>query len=195
MSSRTTSRRLILIPMKFRPRKKLLLSLLLTVALPEARTPLWARDKGFAYVANAGSWNVSTYTIDERTGALTQIAGSPFVTGQNPISVVVSTNGKFAYVTNLFSNTVSAYTIDAETGGLTPVNGSPFAADTPYSMALSPNGRFAFVTDYDSTTVSAFTINAETGALTPVAGSPFATGLPARIDSRYPEQQVCLRGR
>ena len=82
MSSRTTSRRLISIPIRVRPRKKLLLGLLLTVALPAAWTPLWARDKGFAYVANSGSGNVSAYTIDESTGALTQIAGSPFVTGQ-----------------------------------------------------------------------------------------------------------------
>src|SRR5260370_21979975 len=123
MSSRTTSRRLILLLISCRPRKKLLLSVLLTVALPGAWTPLWARDEGFAYVVNSGSGNVSAYTIDESKGALTQIAGSPFVTGQNPISVVVSTNGEFAYVTNFFSNTVSAYTIDAETGGLTPVNG------------------------------------------------------------------------
>ena len=32
----------------------------------------------FAYVGNAGSYNVSGYTINASTGALTPISGSPF---------------------------------------------------------------------------------------------------------------------
>jgi Lactonase, 7-bladed beta-propeller len=106
MNSRTMSRRLILIPIRFRPRKKLLLSLLLTVALPGAWTPLWAREKGFAYVA----------------------IGSPFAAGDIPMSVTVSSDNQFVYTANLASNNVSAYAIDARTGALTPLAGSPFAA-------------------------------------------------------------------
>jgi hypothetical protein len=41
----------------------------------------------FAYVANYGSANVSAYTIDPTTGALTAISGSPFAAGTNPFSV------------------------------------------------------------------------------------------------------------
>ncbi|MGC9237930.1 MAG: beta-propeller fold lactonase family protein, partial [Thiomonas sp.] len=44
----------------------------------------------FAYVANAGSNNVSAYSINATTGALTPVAGSPFAAGNLPLSVVVA---------------------------------------------------------------------------------------------------------
>jgi DNA-binding beta-propeller fold protein YncE len=44
----------------------------------------------FAYVANHDSANVSAYTIDGTTGALTEIAGSPFPSGVNPFSVTTT---------------------------------------------------------------------------------------------------------
>ncbi len=66
----------------------------------------------FAYVANSGSSNVSAYTINATTGALTAVPGSPFAAGTTPVSVTVDPSGKFAYVANSGSDTVSAYTID-----------------------------------------------------------------------------------
>ena len=47
---------------------------------------------GFAYVANAGGvfGNVSAYTIDGTTGALTPVAGSPFAAGSQPTSVTTT---------------------------------------------------------------------------------------------------------
>src|SRR4029077_17513004 len=82
----------------------------------------------FAYVTINGDnfGDVSAFTINATTGALTPIPGSPAV-GSVPSSVAVSVNGKFAYVTNLADNSVSAYSINATTGALTPVAGSPFA--------------------------------------------------------------------
>src|ERR1700675_4080684 len=62
-------------------------------------------------VANSNSSNVSEYSIDPATGALTQIPSSPFPTGTNPFSVAVSPSGGFAYVANFTSNNVSAYSI------------------------------------------------------------------------------------
>jgi 6-phosphogluconolactonase len=49
-------------------------------------------------VANVYSNNVSAFTINPSTGALTEIAGSPFAAGMMPRSVVVDPSGKFAYV-------------------------------------------------------------------------------------------------
>src|SRR5690348_15242045 len=56
----------------------------------------------FAYVANKGSNNVSAFTIDPRTGALTAV-GSPAAAGTSPLSVAVDPTGKFAYVANFMS--------------------------------------------------------------------------------------------
>jgi hypothetical protein len=83
----------------------------------------------FAYVANNFADNVSAFTINTATGALTPVPGSPFAAGRAPFSVAVSPeDDQFAYVANQFSNDVSAYAIDATTGALTPVADSPFAA-------------------------------------------------------------------
>src|SRR5258706_7872210 len=86
------------------------------------------RTGKFAYIANNSSNNVSGYTIDATTGALTAIPGSPgspFAAGTHPFSVAVDPTGKFAYVANDGSNNVSGYTIDAATGALTTIPGSP----------------------------------------------------------------------
>ncbi len=81
----------------------------------------------FAYVANYGSNNVSAYTINASTGALTQVTGSPFGAGTQAYDVAIDPNGKFVYVTNYGSNNVSAYTVNATSGALTQVAGSPFS--------------------------------------------------------------------
>ena len=44
----------------------------------------------FAYVANQGSANVSAYTINGTTGALTAVTGSPFTAGTGPSSVTTT---------------------------------------------------------------------------------------------------------
>ena len=139
----------------------------------------------FAYVANQGSNDISAYTVNPTTGALTSIAGSPFPAGTNPFLVQFAFLGippspKFAYVANQGSDDISAYTIDATTGVLTPVAGSPFAAGlTPFVVnpTFTSSGQlFAYVANQGSNDVSAYTINATTGVLTPVAGSPFPAG-------------------
>jgi hypothetical protein len=44
----------------------------------------------FAYVANDTSNNVSAYTINALTGALTPVVGSSFAAGTNPASVTTT---------------------------------------------------------------------------------------------------------
>jgi DNA-binding beta-propeller fold protein YncE len=80
------------------------------------------------YVANAGSNNVSGYTLDSG-GSLKKVPGSPFATGSGPQEAAVNSTGKFAYVTNYISNNVSAYAV-AGNGALTQVPGSPFETIT-----------------------------------------------------------------
>jgi DNA-binding beta-propeller fold protein YncE len=123
-----------------------------TVAAPPASISAATQSPdnvaGFAYVANSGSDNVSAYTINATTGALSEVAGSPFAAEIGPESISVHPSGKFAYVANFgsanVSGSVSAYTIDASTGTLSEIAGSPFAAGTlPVSITVDPSGRFA----------------------------------------------------
>ena len=78
----------------------------------------------FAYVANTGTNNVSAYSINTTTGALTAL---PTVRGRSGPAAMAMTRGttavtytpKFAYVANYLSANVSAYTINPTTGALT----------------------------------------------------------------------------
>jgi 6-phosphogluconolactonase len=145
----------------------------------------------FLYVGGfAGSTGntavISAYSINSTTGALTQIAGSPFSVGafsQTP-RMAVDPSGKFLYSGGLAG--VFAFTIDPVTGALAPVAGSPFAADGPQAITVDAKGKFVFAANTGSSTISAFAINATSGALTPVPGSPFATGLSAVSISANP---------
>jgi 6-phosphogluconolactonase len=138
----------------------------------------------FVYVPNSSQCascapgNVSAYTVNAGSGALTPIAGSPFPdAGLGPSGAAVDPTGKFLYVSNVLSGSVSAYTINAGSGALTAVSGSPFVAGSqPEAVAVEPSGKFLYVANYFSNTISAYTINTSSGALTPVPGSPFAAG-------------------
>jgi DNA-binding beta-propeller fold protein YncE len=129
--------------MKTRPSHRTILSII-AVALAWLPTELHAQ---FAYVANAGSDDVSGYRIDSASGALTPISESPFPAGFGPSSVAVDPAGRFAYVANRDSADVSGYTINPASGALTPIPGSPFPAEVgPRSVAVDPSGRFVYVT-------------------------------------------------
>jgi len=153
------------------------------IGLAGTGTSLWGQT-GFAYVANGNSNNVSAYSIDGTTGALTQVAGSPFPVGSapSPYSVAVDPTGQFVYVASSSGN-VSAYSINGTTGALTAVPGSPFPAGAgSVSVTVDSTGRFVYTANSNTNNVSAFTIDETDGHLTPVAGSPFPAGtLPVSV--------------
>jgi hypothetical protein len=101
----------------------------------------------FAYVTNSQTMfgnNVSGYTINPTSGALTPIPGSPFFSGTGPRSVAVDPSSRFVYVVNtgrFFPATeanVSGFTINTVTGALTHIPGSPFRAGlAPSSVAVT----------------------------------------------------------
>ena len=131
----------------------------------------------FAYVANGTDSNVSVYTINQTSGALT--AGTAVSAGTVPISIAIDPTGQYAFVANNGSNTVSAYTITAGTGALVAVGGSPFTVNglgsptSPRSVAVAPTGKFVYVANAGNNSVSKFTITA--GALS--GESAVATGV------------------
>jgi len=122
-------------------------------------------------VGNSNDSNLSTYSINASTGALTQVGG--VVATGAVSSVIVEPSGRVAYVTNI-NGGVSAFSIDASTGALNSI-GSLAAGALPFSVAADLSGRFVYVVNDGDDTLSTFTINASTGALTSV-GATVATG-------------------
>jgi 6-phosphogluconolactonase (cycloisomerase 2 family) len=131
----------------------------------------------FVYVTNGGSNNVSAYTVEATSGALTAISGSPFAAGSLPVAVAVDPTGAYVYVANQTDATVSAFTVDRMSGALTAVSGSPFATGpAPTSVAIDTSGSFVYVTSGNGGTVWAYAIGVGGALVATIHGSPFAAG-------------------
>jgi YVTN family beta-propeller protein len=126
----------------------------------------------FAYVANAGSDDVSMYIVDSANGTLTSIGR--IAAGVSPRSIAIDPSGKFVYVVNPGSNNVSMYGIDAATGALTS-KATIAVGPQPGLVAVDPSGKFAYVADPSN--VSMFTINPATGALASIGTIAAGVGL------------------
>jgi YVTN family beta-propeller protein len=137
--------------------------------------------------SNFYSNDVTVYSVNQLTGALTQVPGSPFAAGAGPFLAAFSPSGDFLAVANSGSNSVSVYSVNHSTGFLTPVVNSPFATGPyPLSVAFSPDSRFLATANQNGNSVSVFSVNQTTGALTQVAGSPFAAGSGPRVAAFNP---------
>lgn len=132
----------------------------------------------FVYAGYYSSNYISAFTMNASTGALTQIAGSPFNTsGAAGTFITVEATGKFLYFANSGSASISGFTINSATGALTTIPGSPFAGTaSPSVIYTDPTSSFLYCANTSNPgTVSGFTINKTTGALTQIAGSPWTT--------------------
>lgn len=129
----------------------------------------------FAYTANKSTNNISAYTIDGSTGALTYVKS--VAAGSNPVSVTVDPTGKFVYVVNSNDDSIWAYTINQSTGELTYVALMATGA-YPVSVTVDPSGKFVYAANLTSNNISVFAINQNTGVLTYVTtGSAGTAGV------------------
>ena len=125
---------------------------------------------------NTTQITMSVFTINSSSGALTPIAGSPFL---SPIqsaaySIAVHPSGKFLYASFPLVNGIAEWTINSSTGGLTAVINSPFVTGKGVPVLLIvPSGNLLYALNGDDNTVSGFTLDPSSGALTAANGSPF----------------------
>ena len=132
--------------------------------------------KKFLYVANTGSNNISGFSINTTTGALTPVPDSPFATGGSGsffgISLAVTPNGKFVYAGNAGSGNISAFRVGSN-GALTPILGSPFfVGDAPDGIKVSPNGKFLYASNRGPDSIAIFRIDSKKGTLAAVERAP-----------------------
>lgn len=100
------------------------------------------------FVANEQTINVSVFSIDPATGALTLVPGAPFPTGgvsNAGISLGVTPDNQFLFASSAGSNNITVFSIAAN-GTLTSISGSPFSVGgIPDGIKVSPDGRFLAV--------------------------------------------------
>jgi 6-phosphogluconolactonase (cycloisomerase 2 family) len=132
----------------------------------------------FLYVTNSANNTIAGYAIDPLSGSLTPVAGSPFATGSDPISLSLSPFGQFAYVLD-GDGTISQYRINSTTGVLTAVPGSPYAltaASTTSSLKIGPSDEYAYISQNaaGSAGLSTYNVNKPSGVLSVIADGAVA---------------------
>src|SRR5215470_3546042 len=130
------------------------------------------------YVSNAGSDDVSGFSVNPSSGSLTLVPGSPFAMDAVAHGIKISPDGKFLAAALQSINAVAMFRI-ATDGTLAPVAGSPFAGALVGALTsadINCSGRQLFAgTSGAATTVDVFDI-ATSGSLTPLPDSPFTPG-------------------
>ena len=137
----------------------------------------------FVYVSTAGG--IYAFAINQSTGQLTPVAGSPFGSSvTNPWAVVVAPSNQFLYETHAVNDpNLYGYSINQTTGALTPLSGSPFnmqACGTPPggspgsgplldNMTIDSSSKYLYLANCGT-----YSIDAASGGLAQV--SNFAPG-------------------
>jgi 6-phosphogluconolactonase len=134
----------------------------------------------FLYVSDSANGVIDAFAIDQSTGALSPITGSPFAvaSGSEPSGVAMDSHGRFLFVANATQDNIFVFSRDPQTGALTLGTDSPFATGaSPLQVAVGPSDKFLYVSNHNDRagSISAYTINFTTGALTPTPRSPFPT--------------------
>lgn len=118
---------------------------------------------------------IHAFTIDQSTGALTQISSPPLISVPYPMQLTMNSSDTVLYVGVGGDGTIAAYSINPSSGALTQVADSPYQvtpnpapANVLFSFALDPLGQFLYVQGGNATTdgIVEFSVNPSTGALT-----------------------------
>jgi 6-phosphogluconolactonase (cycloisomerase 2 family) len=140
----------------------------------------------FLYVLNVeasavgeiiGKPGICGFSIDQTTGALMRVPGSPIVFPfRNNNNLAMDPAGRFLFEPNnsVPSTGFDVYVINQTTGALTRTSANSDVAPVGGFSVVSPDGRFLFNTG--NRMVEAFSIDSSTGRLTLVPGSLISTG-------------------
>jgi 6-phosphogluconolactonase (cycloisomerase 2 family) len=128
----------------------------------------------FLYVGNSGSQDISVFSIDASTGALTPVLQQNNAATQGlglaPLNIKLSPSGNMLYVTGEVESQgyIEAFSLTA--GVLTPIN-IYLTGNNPYGLTIDTAGSFLYTANTQDRSISEFTINSD-GSLAPLPGSP-----------------------
>jgi 6-phosphogluconolactonase len=159
----------------------------------------FSADGKFLYVVGEMSGTVTVFSIDDSSGALTQVSsvnGIPdalqLVHGEvrdasnndlkdDPTPRIwaadlrMSPDGKLLLMTERTSSSVSSFAVDPATGALKFLANNPVEEKQPRNIAFSPNGKWLLVTGEKSATVGTYAVSEE-GGLKRVSEAPSGKG-------------------
>ena len=145
----------------------------------------------FAYTADRTGNDLTLFSVNATSGALSALSSSPLKGTTTPIAAATDPFGQFVFT--LDQGGLEVYTEDPFAGSLTLASGAPYPAGTnPSALAVDPLDRFVFVANKGSNNVSVFQLNSSSGGLTAVPGSPFPADVMPSALAVDPAGQVLL---
>jgi 6-phosphogluconolactonase (cycloisomerase 2 family) len=139
----------------------------------------------FVFVANStdgvnGTGDVSAFTVNPNTGALTAVPGGPVTADTNPSAIAVDTTGQYVYVSNVGAGDVSIFSVNPVAGALTFLEDAYSPGTSGASIAVAPSDNYVFVGGIGNPnttgSVTTFTLNQNSGSLNRVVSSPYPAG-------------------
>ncbi|MBC3269972.1 lactonase family protein [Pseudomonas sp. SWRI81] len=161
------------------------------VSVPDKTGPrhlAFSPNGKFLYVVGEMSGTVTAFSIDDTTGALTQIADANGIPARLKLAhgevrdarnndlkddptpriwaadLRMSPDGKLLLMSERTSSSVSAFAVDPSTGGLEFLDNYPVQEQQPRNIAFSPDGRWLLVTGEKSAKVGTYAVSKD-GAL------------------------------
>jgi 6-phosphogluconolactonase (cycloisomerase 2 family) len=128
---------------------------------------LYSLNRGISFINDPSKTNnISAFTVDQTSGALTEISGSPFATGASPEALAFHPTGKFLIVSSLSQAQLRTYAIDPTACTLTQ---KATLSKVTGELLFEPTGRFVYASSGPTAnSITELSFNATTGALTQI---------------------------
>ena len=127
------------------------MAFVVSVAMGLGMTACGGGTVGFMWVLGTQYNQISGFKIDNYTGNLTNIVGSPFpASGTNPVSIVVRPGGRYIYVVNKGGGTTAGSIAEFSVGGdgvLTYQASFTSQGSTPVWASMDSSGSYLYVLD------------------------------------------------
>ncbi|HEY9189382.1 MAG TPA: beta-propeller fold lactonase family protein [Sulfurovum sp.] len=146
----------------------------MTMALNGAITP----NGKYIYITNQNDFEISAFSIDSETGALTELSTSPYEEYEAH-SIVMHPSGKFFFVGSEDGDIYSHIIYD-ENGSYSENTSNILEEDAFNWLAVTPNGEYLYAGYASGTGIYGYGINQTDGNLTILPGFPIlnpASGL------------------
>jgi 6-phosphogluconolactonase len=145
----------------------------------------------FLFVCNWMSASVSVFKVDQASGALTLVEGSPFISDPHPYDLIVSPDGRYLYTAHWAMNSIVSFKIAPDSGKL--IRLKPERLETlgegPVDLRFDQSHNMLYVSHYLSHNIAGYRYDANTGSLHLTDSTPSRFG-PRAMDFSYGEAAV-----
>lgn len=147
----------------------------------------------FLYVPNWMSASVSAFKINQTSGSLELVKGSPFKSDPHPYDVALSPDGRYLYSMHWAMNTIVSFAIDAKTGALKRLQkvGMNTLGTGPVDSWFDGPANTLYISHYYTHNIASYRYEPKNGSLTLSGSSPARWG-PRSIATSYGDESVRL---